>query len=369
MKQGLVIFSGYNQRAIIAFMRVLEKYENVKYHIFAASDNDPIFMTSYSKHIFWVRRNKLLNYDELAEAFLNLRNNESYDNIIVAPSTEALNRFFLEKRESFAGLKVFMPIVDRSLYEEISDKESFWFLCRKKGMPVPEKMAFPDKFTKKFVAKPKTYVSTNGKIYSPVLITNDKEFYSFKSDYDVSMFDIQEYIEGKSYYLLYYFDSNGKCLKYSQKNIAQQSGGKSILIAESSDIHTRKISTCYEALLLEKQYRGFVMIELRENNGTFYMIEANPRFWGPSQLHVDAGVLFFDHFLMDCKLIDNVIEEPNCIARYVWSTGFHGDIIDDDDARWYENKKESVCNELEAWLKWDVYRREDTITIFELEKQ
>jgi hypothetical protein len=39
---------------------------------------------------------------------------------------------------------------------------------------------------------------------------------------------------------------------------------------------------CYEG------FYGLVMIEVKEYDNQFYMIEANPRLWGPSQLILDA---------------------------------------------------------------------------------
>ena len=36
------------------------------------------------------------------------------------------------------------------------------------------------------------------------------------------------------------------------------------------------------------------------------MIEANPRFWGPSQLFVDAGFNLFESFLFDYNIIETL---------------------------------------------------------------
>ena len=36
------------------------------------------------------------------------------------------------------------------------------------------------------------------------------------------------------------------------------------------------------------------------------MIEANPRFWGPSQFYHDCGIEFFELFLKDYDIIDSV---------------------------------------------------------------
>ena len=108
-----------------------------------------------------------------------------------------------------------------------------------------------------------------------------------------------EYVKGRSYYLLFYFGKFGNIKKFSQENLAQQFEGKSIIAAISSTIHKENICTQYETLFKEINYHGFVMVELRKNHTGYYMIEANPRFWGPSQLLINCNTAFFEEFLYD----------------------------------------------------------------------
>ena len=46
------------------------------------------------------------------------------------------------------------------------------------------------------------------------------------------------------------------------------------------------------------------MVEVKHLSNKNYMIEANPRFWGPSQLFVDAGINLFEAFLVDNGLLN-----------------------------------------------------------------
>jgi len=368
MKKGLVIFSGYNQRAIIAFLRTVAKYNNVSCFIVTASEEDPVYLSEYSKYIFCSRKKKQLDIVELTEILERIKTQNCLDELIVAPSTEALNRFFLENRAAFFLMNVDMPVVDKKLYERISDKDSFYDMCVEWGIEVPGILEKRLNFIEPFVAKPRTYYAPDKKAYSPVLVTNEKEFEIFLNDCNPDFYSYQEYVTGNSFYLLYYFSKDGNVFSFSQENYAQQPGGKSILVAESSELHNDSLSDKYVRMLQNVHYFGMIMIEVRECNGKYYMIEANPRFWGPSQLFVDAGVPFFDYFLKDCGLISDVSASESKKSRYFWRTGFKKEILLSIDEKWYHGVKESVLASLEEWEKCDIYNRPDTIDIFEAEK-
>lgn len=54
MKRRLIIFSGFNQRAVIALLRTVSKMK-VPTAIIAAGNTDTIFATSYAKEVCLVR--------------------------------------------------------------------------------------------------------------------------------------------------------------------------------------------------------------------------------------------------------------------------------------------------------------------------
>ena len=58
-------------------------------------------------------------------------------------------------------------------------------------------------------------------------------------------------------------------------------------------------------MLIQIGYYGLIMIEVKIQDGEYYMIEANPRLWGPSQLILDAGMDLFHRFALDNGLIEN----------------------------------------------------------------
>ena len=57
----IVIFSGFNQRAVVAFLRTLEMRKIDNYFILASCDSDPILNTTYQHKVFKIRKNKNLD--------------------------------------------------------------------------------------------------------------------------------------------------------------------------------------------------------------------------------------------------------------------------------------------------------------------
>ena len=365
MKRMLIIFSGYNQRAVIAFLRTLERNKIDEYCIIASSEDDTILLTDYRNKVDYVRKIKQLDLKEITTLLRNIKEKRDVDELVIVPSTEGLNRFILTHREILENEGCIIPLVNRALYEQISDKESFYKVCLKQGIKVPQIIDFPKVFSDRFVAKPKKYISKDGNVYSPILVLNEEEYERFTQNYSIDLFDYQEYVDGESYYLLYYFNKDGDIYKYSQKNYVQQPGGKSIIAAEGTTIHNDEISHSYESLIKKMNYHGFIMIEVRKHNGDYYMIEANPRLWGPSQLFVDAKVPIFEGFLKEMRFIDELPQiEENKSAKYFWSTGAKSDILADDKIAWYGNAREYIAENMKKCIEYDMYNRIDTKRVY-----
>ena len=123
-KKCIVIFSGFNQRAIIAFLRTLKK-NNLDYAIIAKPENDDIFLTDYKCRVLAIRKLVSLNLEDLIGSIKEVQRKHKADEYIIAPTTEALNRFLLDNKERFNNIGCEIPLVDKNLYELISNKYSF----------------------------------------------------------------------------------------------------------------------------------------------------------------------------------------------------------------------------------------------------
>jgi predicted ATP-grasp superfamily ATP-dependent carboligase len=368
LQKYVIVFSGFNQRAVIAFLRTLKENE-LKYAIIAKSEDDDIFLTEYKSNVLAVRRSVPLDLNDLLEAIKTVQNKCNMERCIIAPTSEALNRFLIAQKEHFNEIRCEIPLVDRDLYEAISDKYSFGELCSRNGICTPKVLEFDEINILPVVAKPKKYFSTVGKALSPIIIHNSQELKSFHQEQNSENYYFQEYISGKCLYLLYYFGKSGVIYKFSQENIVQQPDGKSMVAAVSSDLHNTIESKKYEELFKSLQFFGLVMVEVKQRDGINYMIEANPRFWGPSQLFVDAGVNFFEALLYDFEVLDHLpkLNESTDITRYFWFGGVVDTYKENKRLKFYEGNENDLMYSLPAWLQSDVYRRTDTMDIFKKE--
>lgn len=367
--KAVIVFSGFNQRAVIGFLRVL-KSNKVSYAIIAVSDMDPIFLTGYKNRIMAVRKSIPLVLDDILECLSELMVKVKAEEYIIAPSSEALNRFLLQNQLSLERINCFIPLVNKKLYELISDKESFGMLCHKNGILTPCEFNENDSITLPIVAKPKKYFSSvTNETLSPVIIQNSLEFEVFKKKFLPDDYYYQEYVIGLSYYLLYYFHRNGKVFKFSQENYIQQPGGKSIVAAISSTFHLASESEKYEKLFRSLNYFGLVMVEVKQVGEDCYMIEANPRFWGPSQLFIDASMNFFEAFLHDFGILEAPPRfiEPVKKFKYFWFGGIMESFKKKMALTYYKSDEDKLIKELPVWLQSDIYRRKDTFTIFKNE--
>ena len=366
----ILIFSGYNQRAVIAFLRTLKNNKISSYGIIASSGADTILKTEYASKVIYIRKNKQLSLKEICMVIDAQRRTKNIDNFFIVPSTEALNRFLLEYRQVLEKYECIIPLVEKKLYESISDKETFCEVCKEYDLCVPELTKFGVKYKNPIVAKPKKYFASDGKVYSPIIIKNEKDFKEFRDICNQSDFMYQEYINGESYYLLYYFTRDGKAYRFSQKNYMQQNGGKSILAAVSDDLHLRSnIVDKYEKMFLKIGFYGFVMVEVREQKDKYTMIEANPRFWGPSQLFCDAGYNLFEFFLQEYGFLQEIsLKTVNYQEKYFWSGGLTNSSFE-EEYMWFGNGKEVVEKNIAAYFEKDIYKRQDTIDLYYAERK
>jgi hypothetical protein len=229
-------------------------------------------------------------------------------------------------------------------------------------LPAQGKPEFP------VVAKPHHELTSDGKRLNPVLIYDEQGWADFESNEDRDAYFLQQYIAGPSFYLLYYVHRSGKVDRSSMRNLIQQPDGKSIVAAEIADLHLDPQYEIFEDLLHQLSFHGLIMIELMFEGGQFYMIEANPRMWGPAQLMVDSGQNLFVSFINDLFIANHaldIVTGPEQ-ALYLWWFGFWSPQLVGKSMKWYCEPREFLVRYAE-FFKSEVYCRKDTYGIFQEE--
>ena len=362
MPKAFIIFSGYNQRAVIAFIRTLERH-SLHYFVIASDKKDSIFKTKYASRVVYIREFSSLTIENLIIAIDAVTVISSGFELILAPSTESINRFFLDHRGFFENRGIQLPLVDKSLYEKVSDKKKFEELCKEHDIKVPMKISNPVSCQLPFVAKPIAFNLKEG--LTPILIFSEPDRnYIMKNSY-LNSYYFQEFIYGRSFYLLLFLSRNGKVFSFSQENLIQQPQGKSIIAAIASDFHTSYESERYIAMLKAINFYGLVMIEIRQQGSNYYMIEANPRFWGPSQLFVDAMKEdLFDAFLVHQGFTELKPKISVKNGRYFWYEGLVNTMRSGMNIVYHNYSPVQMAMDFPNWIEADIYRREDTIDVF-----
>lgn len=364
-----LIFSGWNHRAIIAFCRFCKK-NDVSFFIVAKDASDPILLSEYKSNVFKIRNDATLTVSFFREVWNGL-SDIGETQIVLMPTTEYLNRFYLSNRNELESIGYVIPLCDSKLYDTISDKAEFEMLCKANHIATPAEYSEVSKKNLPFVVKPRNYFFGRGVNVAekPKLIMDEVDFEKL-GDVDLNYYYCQEFLGGEAFYLLYFFAKDGTYSVYSQKNLAQQHSGLSIVAAESATYHEDSRTEVYTQMFLKSGFHGLVMVELRDYKGKFYMIEANPRFWGPSQLILDSGMDLFSKFAMDFGLIDTADNNDNYKpgVKYSWFGGVvETSSLNKNIAYHNDFTAEEYVKNLYQWLLVDVYNREDTVKVFENE--
>lgn len=345
----ILIFSGYNPRAVISFCRIASEY-NLDFDIIAKSKDDEILKTDYRSNVALIRKSNELDITTIFDIIKKYNNTK----VFILPSTEYLNRILLSNKSELNSKNVFFGLTDNNTYNCISDKLSFSNICNIHGIQAPIEYDFNSKKIP-YVIKPKKYFNEDMTIDSPILVFNESISNNFFYNKNYNDFYIQEFVEGESIYFLFYFSKNGDVDVFSQKNYIQQPNGGSITYAKSSEHYKETITNKLVRMFKSINFTGLVMVEFRKRNNEWIMIEANPRLWGPSQLILDSGMNLLDKFLYDNDLISfpkNRTFQPN--IDYVWKFG-----MTDNNTYHYG------CSDFNYDVKSDIYNRKDTIQLYE----
>lgn len=357
---AVVVFSGYNTRAVIAFCR-WARSNNIIFYIIAKDHSDPVLLTDYRSNVFLIREKTQLDHVEINHWIKEIISKNKHEKLLILPSTEYLNRFLLENRNRIENASCTIPLTNKKTYTEISDKYSFASICSKYSLKVPEEYKDKPK-SPPFVAKPRSYSSRNGEQLIPKLIRTTKELEEFNQNELDSDYFFQDLVSGNSLYLLAYIGEKETIL-FSQENLIQQAKGGSIILAKRSNFHESKTAHEYVKMLHKIGFSGLIMIETFSSERGDFMIEANPRLWGPIQLAIDNDIDLFGPLLRDYGFIikKNNIKKNNDGLFYFWSGGF---TTKAKPFSYHSYSNDEFIKELSDIKQHDIFQRDDSNNIF-----
>ncbi len=364
--RALLIFSGSNERAIVALCRVLHALGIVPL-IVARTGQDVIFRTRYRRHVVAMRRLDQLDRDDISRCLQEAQSRAPNARLVLCPTSEFLNLFLLQNRAYFQQLGCEIPLVDIELYRMVSDKYSFSRVCAAQGVAIPREFADYRGQAFPFVAKPRRNVNQENRSLYPYLLHSTADLSTFLDNEQVTDFYFEEFLSGESYYLLYYLWKDGRVTSFSQQNLLQQAGGKSIVLARPAQLHSQPDSDQYVAILRQLGFWGLAMIEVIRRGDELVFIELNPRFWGPMQLTVDAGAGILEAFVADQLGCDQPFPRSQTLpasAAYLWLNGLLATTRSGKQPRWHISPPAHATRFVLRHLAHDIYLRRDTLGIF-----
>lgn len=223
------------------------------------------------------------------------------------PITEATSYVILQYRDELPE-HVTLPFPDSGAVEQLANKNELFKLAPKLDIPVPkttfcenalEGVAALSKTTSfPVVLKPyKSRILAEGAIESTqVIIANsrsDAESALTSHSYFNYPFTVQEYIEGAGQGVFALFDHGKPVCFFAHRRLREKPPGGGVSVLSESVAVNERLKQSAEQLLRHAKWHGVAMVEFRvANDGTGYLMEVNPRFWGSLQLAIDSGVDF-----------------------------------------------------------------------------
>jgi len=131
-----VIFTGANERAVVAVCRYFQRH-GIACSLVARPGPDAMQKTRFARWIEATRSVDHLDVNDILGALSLLKRRYPDQRLVFLPTTESIIRLVLDNRDVFEALGLEVPLVDKKLYETISDKVSFLALMERFWVPLP----------------------------------------------------------------------------------------------------------------------------------------------------------------------------------------------------------------------------------------
>jgi len=367
-QRAFVVFSGSNDRAILAFLRALHLC-NEKAYIVARTNEDHILRTAYAKDVAFVRPDASLDMGAFADCIRNTRLTAGDQELVVLPSSEYFNAFLLAHRSEIEALGCSVPLVDIERYRQLTNKGTATEVFKTFGVRVPRDFSSPSKDQLPLVAKPRCNINAQGRSLYPHFLRTSAEIDTFLAKHSETDYFFQEHVSGESLYLLFHLAKSGaESVLWSQQNLIQQASGKSMLLAVPDQLHLSAAAADIVGQLEKMKFHGLGMIEFIRVNGALCFIEMNPRIWGPIQFCLDHGQPILESFIGDA-----LYDEPSRFLQrnggksvrttYIWLGGLLDALISGKGTTQHPTTLRPITLILKG-IRNDIYLRKDSWRCF-----
>jgi predicted ATP-grasp superfamily ATP-dependent carboligase len=236
-----------------------------------------------------------------------LREIETLGITFLLPITEATTYVLLQYRSEIPE-HVVLPFPDTDAVEQLANKNELFKMAAESAIPIPKTVfcqnskegldALGEIDLFPIVLKPfKSKILEQDHILSTqVIVANSSEEARAAlncHDYFNFPFTIQSFIKGSGQGVFALFNHGEPVCYFAHRRLREKppGGGVSVL-CESAPVDERLKSSA-ETLLRKAKWHGVAMVEFRVSaDGTGYLMEVNPRFWGSLQLAIDSGIDF-----------------------------------------------------------------------------
>ena len=225
---------------------------------------------------------------------------------VILPMTEVTTYLVAESRHEYGGIR--MPLADIAAFETLSDKGKLFAAAARLGVPTPatlfveragDTLDLADSLGYPVVLKPyRSRILLPGRwLTTSVRIAASREEVSALVREDPAFanhpFLLQAYVEGEGQGVFTFYGEGHPLAFFAHRRIRERPpwGGVSVL-SESVPVN-EEMADIARKLLGTVEWSGAAMVEFKVSpDGTPYLMEINPRFWGSLQLAIDAGVDF-----------------------------------------------------------------------------
>lgn len=223
------------------------------------------------------------------------------------PITEATTYIILAYRDELPD-HVTLPFPEAESVEQLANKNDLFRLALQQDVPVPETIFCEnaDEGLKALEAIdhfPVVLKPFKSKILQPTCILSTQVIIAHSAQearealgnhlFFQFPFTIQSFIDGSGQGIFALFNHGEPVCFFAHRRLREKppSGGVSVL-CESAPVNDQ-LRTYAEKLLRTAAWHGVAMVEFRVSpDGTGYLMEVNPRFWGSLQLAIDSGIDF-----------------------------------------------------------------------------